>query len=81
MELRMAKIVFQDLARNKGKSSNVRKQRVRTDDGRWKTIHTLDANSASFDRDLQYVFDKNIAKARRENRRLLGSAGDVRSKD
>jgi hypothetical protein len=40
----------------------------------------LDAHSPTFDRDLQYVFAKNVAKARRENKRLLGSADGVRRK-
>ena len=42
-------------------------------DGRSKTVYRLDANSPTFDADLQYVFSRNVAKARRENKRLFGS--------
>ena len=35
---------------------------------------TLDANSSSFEDDLHYVFSKNVARARRENKRILGAS-------
>jgi hypothetical protein len=35
-------------------------------------VLTLDANSKTFDLDLQYVFQRNVAKARRENRKVTG---------
>jgi hypothetical protein len=76
----VAKVVFRNLSKEsaaKSKPASVREQRVRTANGGWRTIRTLDAHSPSFDYDLLYVFNKNIAKARRENKRLLGSADGV----
>ncbi len=35
---------------------------------------TLDANSPTFEDDFSYVFEKNVAKARKENKRVLGVA-------
>lgn len=42
------------------------------------TIHAIDANSETFGEDFLYVFTKNVEAARRENKRLLGSADGVR---
>jgi hypothetical protein len=71
----VAKLVFKRL--KAGRSSGaaprgVGKKRVASEGGGWKTVRTLDANSANFDEGLQYVFRKNVAKARRENKRILG---------
>jgi hypothetical protein len=60
--------------------SSVREKRVRNSAGEVVRITSLDANSRSFDDDLTYVFAKNIAKARRENRKLFGTADGSRSK-
>ena len=38
---------------------------------------SLDSNSATFDDDLTYDVRKNVAKARRENKKLLGSADGI----
>jgi hypothetical protein len=79
----VAKLVFKSLKNNRlGKAAplSVGKKRVATASGKWKTVRTLDAHSPTFDRDLHYVFAKNVAKARRENKRLLGSADGVRRK-
>jgi hypothetical protein len=73
----MAKVVVRSLkAARSGKSAppSVGKKRVPSANGGWKVIRTLDANSASFDAGSTYVFEKNVAKARRENKRILGSA-------
>jgi hypothetical protein len=59
---------------------SVRKKRVHGSDGRVRQIMLLDLNSATFDDDLTYVFEKNVAKARRENKKLLGSADGIESK-
>jgi hypothetical protein len=42
-------------------------------------VLSLDANSATFIDDLATVFRKNVAKARRENRQLFGSADGLRA--
>jgi hypothetical protein len=74
----VTKVIFQKLKNGRpAKSDSVREQRVRTADGALKTVRTLDAGSATFDDDLLYVFNKNVAKARRENKRVLGSADGV----
>jgi hypothetical protein len=58
-------------ARNQG---SVREKLMRNSDGELVRVLSLDANSPTFIEDLTTVFQKNVAKARRENRQLLGSA-------
>jgi hypothetical protein len=73
----MAKVVFGDLKTGRSKKSTSRgigKKRVVSANGRTKTLLVLDVNSPSFDEDLHYAFSRNVAKARRENKRLFGSA-------
>jgi hypothetical protein len=41
-------------------------------------VLTLDANSATFTSDLTVMFEKNVAKARREHKRKADSAGRAR---
>jgi hypothetical protein len=60
-------------ARRSGAGAVV-KQRVYGRDGRLKTIFTVDAGSATLGSDLQYAFEKSVAKARKENRKRFGSA-------
>jgi hypothetical protein len=73
-EQNVAKIVYKSLNRRPSVASPaVGKKRIPAAEGRSKTVHTLDANSASFDEDLRYVFSRNVAKARRENKRVVGS--------
>lgn len=70
----MNKIVFAKIARPRdGKPVAVREERAAgsRDSG---TLLALDAHSSSFGQDLRYVFGRNVAKARRENKRLTGSA-------
>jgi hypothetical protein len=57
----------------KGKTAVVTK-RVKNHEGRAQTLHTLDFGSATFGADFQYVFSRNVAKARRENKRIIGTA-------
>ncbi len=73
----MAKVEFGDLKARRSKKSTSRgigKKRVVGANGRTKTLLVLDVNSPSFDEDLHYAFSRNVAKARRENKRLFGSA-------
>lgn len=70
----MAKVVYKSLKSGRSTASRaVGKKRISAE-GHSKTVHTLDANSASFDEDLRYVFSRSVAKARRENKRIVGSA-------
>jgi hypothetical protein len=67
----MVKIVTRSLNKNSpSRSASVAKKRVRDANGNWRTVHKLDANSASFAKDFQYVFSKSVAKARKENREI-----------
>jgi len=77
----MAKVVVSPLnATRKGRKITLPSKRVPGDDGPLKTLRTLDANSASFGDDLRYVFERSVAKARRENKRLTGSTDFVPAK-
>ena len=76
----MTKVVFASLntgRRTKSAPAAVARKRVATPDGGSKILLALDANSPSFEEGMQYVFSKNVAKARRENKRILGSADIV----
>lgn len=51
---------------------SVSEKQVRDTAGRVKTLRVLDIGSQTFGDDLLYVFGKNVAKARRDNKRILG---------
>ena len=73
----MAKVVFERLktaGSAKAAARAVGKKRIEGANGGWKTVRTLDSNSVGFEDGLTYVFTRNVAKARRENKRILGSA-------
>jgi len=55
-------------------------QRITDEDGRTRTIYRLDAGSGHFDIQFSKAFSLSVAKARRENKRLTGSADVGRSK-
>ena len=46
-----------------------------------KTLFTVDVGSKTFGTDLQYVFEKNVARARRENKKKFGLADPLVAKD
>ncbi len=74
----MAKVVVATL-KTKRKSATPRKpalaeKRVRDHEGHSKVLRVLDAGSSTFGDDLRNVFEKNVAKARRDNKRLTGAA-------
>jgi hypothetical protein len=76
----LAKVVFKNLKKgrlSKAAARAVGKKRVATADGGWKTVRTLDINSPNFDEAFLHVFRTNVAKARRENKRILGVADVV----
>ena len=73
----MAKVVVADLKgkpRGGAAAGKVAKKRVRDAEGHVKTLYTLDLGSPTFGADLEYVFGRNVAKARRDNKRVIGSA-------
>jgi hypothetical protein len=75
MEHGVAKVVFKSLKadRSSGPATRVGKKRVSRTEGGWKTVRTLDANTATFEEGFRYVFAKNVAKARRDNKRVVGT--------
>jgi hypothetical protein len=76
----MAKVVVKSLKTgrlSKAAAGAIGKKRVATADGGWKTVRTLDINSPNFDEAFLHVFRTNVAKARRENKRLFGVADVV----
>jgi hypothetical protein len=79
----MVDVVIAELKKPKmrrGQNGSVREKLLRNSDGRTVRVLSLDANSATFADDLMIVFERNVAKARRENKRLFGSASGFRAK-
>lgn len=72
----MAKLVVTksaDAKNGKGVRGAVTEKRVRSGDGGgFVTVRTIVGESMTFGRDLTYVFSKNVAKARRENKAVAG---------
>jgi hypothetical protein len=56
------------------KGSSVKLKRARGADGKTESVYVVDLASKTVDRDLTYVFGRNVAKARAENKKLLGSS-------
>jgi hypothetical protein len=56
------------------RDTNVRESWRYNSEGRRVRVLCADVNSPTFDDDLTYVFQRNIARARRENKKLFGSA-------
>jgi hypothetical protein len=72
----MAKVVYGSLKTSKpGRGgASVTTKRITDAQGNRVTLYTVDAESRTLGEDLSYAFAKNVAKARRENKRLFGSA-------
>ena len=76
----MAKLVYRSLKSgrlSKSAARAVETRRVAGHNGRKTVVRTLDANNDNFDDGLRYVFAQNVAKARRENKRVTGKADVV----
>lgn len=56
------------------KPKGVTLRRVTAANGEKVTIRAIDANSPTFGEDFLYVFTRNVEAARRENKRVFGSA-------
>ena len=54
---------------------------VRRPDGRSMERFIIDSHSPTFDADLTFVFQQNVARARRENKRLFGSPDGFPKRD
>lgn len=71
----MAKVVVKKLGGPKSgvRGKAVTEKRVRdSSSGQFVTVRTIDAKSQTFGQDLTYVFSKNVAKARRDNKAVTG---------
>ena len=73
MKVRRRKKVAQGL--------NVEVRRVRGSDGRFRERFAIDSNSPTLDADLTFVFQRNVARERRENKRLFGSPDGLPKRD
>jgi hypothetical protein len=60
---------------------SVAQRRVQRADGKFVTVLKLDADSKTFTDDLTYLFEKNVAKARRQNREILRATASGSSDD
>lgn len=81
----MAKVVVLKLADAKNrkaatKSASVGEKRVRDAAGQVRTVRTLDGQSETFGTDLTYVFARNVARARRENKQVTGAVDRIPAK-
>jgi hypothetical protein len=74
----MPKVVYTRLKTNK--PSSVTTKRIKTAEGKTITLTKVSANSQTLVDDLTYVFRKNVAKAKRENRILVGQSGRISAK-
>lgn len=73
----MAKVVVKDLAKSLPKNGRILEKRVVNPDGKVVKIPTLDSNSPHFASDLHRLFQRNVAKARRDNKKRFGSPDRV----
>jgi hypothetical protein len=79
----MPRIIVKKLAgkagARRGRSSVVSK-RIHTPSGERVKILSVDANSPTFGNDLSIIFERNVAKARRANKKKFGSPDRVTQK-
>jgi len=71
----MAKVVVKNLRGGKPSVRSGATQKSFVDEsGRRQHVWTVDASSGSFGEDLLEVFTKNVRKARRDNKTIVGAA-------
>ena len=64
------KVVYRSLKTNATRQPfSVKRKRVRGPDGRWVTVYSVDAKSPDFADGITYIFNKNIARARAEQKK------------
>jgi hypothetical protein len=56
------------------KGSSAKLKRTRNASGKFTNVYVIDLSSDSIDRDLTYAFGRNVARAREENKKIIGSA-------
>lgn len=57
---------------SRGSSTTIK--RLRDADGKLTSFHVIDLSSRTIDQDLTYVFGRNVARARAENKKVIGTA-------
>jgi hypothetical protein len=57
----------------KAHRSGILEESLVRSDGKRARVLTLDANSATFTTDLTLMFEKNVARARREHKKKIGA--------
>lgn len=67
----MVKVIVADLSNPKTKP-RVDKRRVVGADGSVKTLRVVDSASPTFGADFRYLFEKNVERARRQNKQIIG---------
>ena len=71
----MAKVIVKNLRGGKPGVRSAATQKSFVDEGgRRRHIWTVDASSGTFGEDLLVVFTKNVRKARRDNKTIVGAA-------
>jgi hypothetical protein len=66
----MTTIVYRPLKATPTKQPrSVKRKRVRGPDGRWETVYSVDAKSPDFAEGITYIFSKNVARARAEQKK------------
>jgi len=77
----MVKVTYANLQTTKRSASPaVTRKRVRTPEGTTGTVMVVNADSPDFADDLTYAFARNVARVRRENKRLFGSPSGAAAK-
>lgn len=76
----MARVIIKNLSKSLPKRSRISEKRVVNPDGKVVRIPTVDSNSPYFSSELRRLFQRNVAKARRENKKRFGSADRVSEK-
>jgi hypothetical protein len=70
----MTKVVVGKLNSEKPASkAAVGSKRVRDAEGQMKTLRTLDSGGKGFTEGLRYVFGRNVARAREDNKKVTGA--------
>jgi hypothetical protein len=70
----MARIVVGKFSRSKNGTAVTQKRVRDAATGRHLTVRTIDGGSKTLGQDLSYVFGRNVAKARRENKAVTDVA-------
>jgi hypothetical protein len=78
----VAKFIVENLSKRLAAAGrrSLSEKRVFNSEGKPVKILTIDSNSPQFSADLLRLFQRNVAKARRENKERFGSPDGVRRK-